>query len=307
MNASSLTQALPKLLGRSGRPKASLVAAGSVRSITTSLARQSSRLSGCLPLPMQCSPAAPRRGLSGVIEPLMTLSTAVQEPAAAMALSDLLTPGPLLEQTLTVLPPVLLQFVFFSPLPAVREFHRTGTTGDVSIMPYSMMVANGTLWFTYGALLGNPTIMVPNITAIVMGIGYCSVFWRNRSPQAQPLPYLVGSGGLCAVTVGAAVALPLAEAQNFIGYLGCAVCVGMFSGPLASMSVILRDRSAASIPLGFTLFSTLNTTTWLAYGALVLHDPFIWGPNVLGLASSVAQIGLIARFGTAAPQAPRLS
>ena len=72
---------------------------------------------------------------------------------------------------------------------------------------------------------------------------------------------------------------------------------------LASMQAVLRDRSAAAIPVGFTLFSTVNTSVWLGYGALVLGDPFIWAPNVLGLASSLTQIGLIARFGTAPPAA----
>jgi len=227
-----------------------------------------------------------------------------QDPGSATALvnDNLYAPSPLVAQILSVAPPILLQFVFFSPLPAVKEFRDSGTTGDVSIMPYSMMVANGTLWFTYGALLSNPTIMLPNVTAIVMGSAYCYTFWTNRSPQARPLPYLAGSAGLCAVTIGAATTLPLDAAQNAIGYLGCAVCVGMFGGPLASITSVLRDQSAASLPLGFTLFSTINTSVWLGYGYLILHDPFIWAPNVLGLASALTQLGLIARFGSA-PQA----
>ena len=72
-----------------------------------------------------------------------------------------------------------------SPLQAVKQFRDQRTTGDVSIMPYTMMVANGTIWFSYGAVLSNPTIMLPNITAIVMGIGYCATFLKYRSPQAR--------------------------------------------------------------------------------------------------------------------------
>jgi hypothetical protein len=70
---------------------------------------------------------------------------------------------------------------------AAMQFRSEGTTGDVSIMPYTMMVANGTLWFTYGALLSNPTIMLPNITAIVLGSGYVATFLKYRSPQVRPL------------------------------------------------------------------------------------------------------------------------
>ena len=75
----------------------------------------------------------------------------------------------------------------------------------------------------------------------------------------------------------------------------------MFSGPLTSIRSVLRDRSAASLPLAFTLVSCANTSVWLSYGALILHDPFIWGPNVLGLGAATAQLGLIARFGSGPP------
>ena len=40
---------------------------------------------------------------------------------------------------------------------------------------------------------------------------------------------------------------------------------------------------------------------WTSYGALVIHDPFVWGPNSMGLAFSLAQLGLIGRFGTRKP------
>ena len=225
-----------------------------------------------------------------------TIAAAAAPPAQTVAGY---TPGPEAVQFLTVAPPVLLQFVFFSPLPAVKQFRDSGTTGDVSIMPYSMMVANGTLWFTYGALLSNPTIMLPNVTAIALGSAYVATFLRYRSPQAVTAPHLATSAGLITAIVGSAVVLPLETAQSFIGYLGCGVCAAMFAGPLAAMSTVLRDRSAAAIPLGFTVFSTVNTTVWLGYGLLVLGDPFIWAPNVLGLASSLTQLGLLVRFGTA--------
>ena len=74
----------------------------------------------------------------------------------------------------------------------------------------------------------------------------------------------------------------------------------MFSGPLASIQAVIRDKSAASIPFAFTLASTANCTLWTSYGALVIHDPFVYGPNGLGLVASIVQLGLLARFGTGA-------
>ena len=63
---------------------------------------------------------------------------------------------------------------------------------------------------------------------------------------------------------------------------------------------MLRDRSAASLPLAFTLASTANCTLWTSYGALIIHDPFVYGPNGVGLGFSLVQLALIARFGTGA-------
>lgn len=209
--------------------------------------------------------------------------------------------GPALADFLRIAPGVCVQAVFLSPIPAMRQFRDTGTTGDVAIAPYAAMFANGSLWATYGALLNNPSIALPNVTAIVLGAGYVAHFLRYRSPQAVVMPYLGLSAAMVSATAGAALALPAADAASAIGYLGCTVSVAMFSGPLASIRAVLRDRSAAAIPPAFTAISVINTTVWSAYGALVIHDPFIWGPNLLGLGSALAQAGLIARFGTAPP------
>lgn len=143
--------------------------------------------------------------------------------------------------------------------------------------------------------------MAPNFSAIALGAGYCATFYKYRSPQAVVLPYVGASAALVATCGGAAAALPAAEAASFVGSLGCAVSVAMFSGPLASIRAVLRDRSAASIPPAFTGISIVNTSLWATWGVLVLHDPFIWAPNFLGLGSACAQAGLIARFGTAPP------
>ena len=89
------------------------------------------------------------------------------------------TPSEDMVKFLSVAPPILLQFVFFSPLPAVKAFRDSGTTGDVSIAPYSMMVANGTL---ATALLSNPTIVrerTPSAWAPVTASPSCAIGHRR--------------------------------------------------------------------------------------------------------------------------------
>ena len=59
-----------------------------------------------------------------------------------------------------------------------------------------------------------------------------------------------------------------------------------------------RHQSRAARPvrqiaaLAFTLAATANCTLWTSYGALVIHDAFVWGPNGIGLGFSFVQLGL---------------
>ena len=78
----------------------------------------------------------------------------------------------------------------------------------------------------------------------------------------------------------------------------------MFSGPLAAIQTVLRERSAAALPPAFTLASTVNCALWVSYGGLVIGDPFVWAPNGLGFVASITQLGLIARYGNGAAKPP---
>ena len=44
-----------------------------------------------------------------------------------------------------------------------------------------------------------------------------------------------------------------------------------------------------------------NCSTWTAFGLLVLHDPIVWFPNVLGFGSACAQLFMHAKFGINVP------
>ena len=45
------------------------------------------------------------------------------------------------------------------------------------------------------------------------------------------------------------------------------------------------------------------TCDWLGYGWLVIHDPFIYVPNAMGLASAIGQLALFAKYGIQTPAA----
>ena len=195
---------------------------------------------------------------------------------------------PEVAQALTVVPPVLLQGVFVSPLPAVRGYAQKGTTGDASVAPYALMVANGTVWLTYGVLIGAPTVALPNITAVSLGMYYTYTFHKYKPADAPFAPYVAASS-VAALAVGTALALEQEAAAHTVGLIGCGVLPAMFAGPLAAARKVVSTKNAAAIPLAFTLFSTVNTITWIGYGLLVIDDVYIWGPNVIGLGAAFAQ------------------
>ena len=208
-----------------------------------------------------------------------------------------ITVGPEVAQALTVIPPVLLQGVFVSPLPAVRGYAQKGTTGDASVAPYALMVANGTVWLTYGVLIGAPTVALPNITAVSLGMYYTYTFHKYKPADAPFAPYVAGATAVASLAVGTALVLEPEAAAHTVGLIGCGVLPAMFAGPLAAARKVVATKNAAAIPLAFTLFSTVNTITWIGYGLLVIDDVYIWGPNVLGLGAAFAQLGLVARYG----------
>lgn len=210
--------------------------------------------------------------------------------------------NPTLETFLKVVPPLAFQVVILSPLQAIRKFREEKTTGSVSPVPYAAMCANGAIWCTYGLMTNDPTIWAPNIPACLGGAFYSQQFFAHRAPDAPPtLPVFAGFGSIAGGCATAALVQTPEQAAMTIGYIGSAVCVVMFTGPLAAIRTVLAERSAASIPPAFSLASATNCALWVSYGYIVIGDAFIWVPNAAGFAASTAQLGLWLHFGSSPP------
>ena len=63
--------------------------------------------------------------------------------------------GDLLVGALQILPPLFAQFVTLSPVTTMQGVKAARTTGDLPLLPYSMMVCSGFLWMCYGWLAGD--------------------------------------------------------------------------------------------------------------------------------------------------------
>ena len=239
--------------------------------------------------------ATARRTATPSMRGVWTLTTAPDRDRQPYKRSITITPE--VAQALTVVPPVLLQGVFVSPLPAVRGYIKDGTTGDASVAPYALMVANGAVWLTYGILIEAPTVALPNVTAVALGMYYTYTFHKYKTEDAPFAPYVIAASSVASLAIGTALVLEPEAAAHTVGLIGCGVLPAMFAGPLAAARKVVSSKNAAAIPLTFTLFSVANTITWIGYGLLVIDDVYIWGPNVIGLGAAFAQLGLVAKYG----------
>jgi solute carrier family 50 protein (sugar transporter) len=143
----------------------------------------------------------------------------------------------------------------------------------------------------------NLTIMVPNVTGMIAGAYYSYKFVQNNSGQFNLTPYYAGTAASIATVTGMLALMPADQAQNALGYLGCVIVVAMFSGPLAVIKEVIETKSTKSLPFPMAVATVVNCTLWGAFGSLVVHDPFIWAPNFLGLSSGLAQLALFAKYG----------
>ena len=109
--------------------------------------------------------------------------------------------------------------------------------------------------------------------------------------------------GSIIITLTALIAFTLSNdlASAIIGKVGVFFCIILFASPLAALKNVIKTKSAKSIPLPFTLTCVANCFLWSVYG-LDLKDFNIYFPNLLGLLSSLVQLGLILFYGNGTPQ-----
>ena len=67
-----------------------------------------------------------------------------------------------------------------SPLLQIRRIVRLRSSRDVSIGYLVVIVIGFSLWVAYGAAIGNPVLMVPNILAFLVGVLTIAVALRYR-------------------------------------------------------------------------------------------------------------------------------
>ena len=176
--------------------------------------------------------------------------------------------GPSAVAFLRISPVVVCQLLWLAPLPTARAVIRRRSTRGLPPLGWFSMLANGYLWSAYGVVAGmDLTIVLPNVTGLLAGAWYSAVFLRHDSGSFDTRPY---TGAVAATVTGVTVVvelLPAARAQRVLGWLGVAVCVAMFSGPLQVIRSVIAAQSTRDLPFPMAVATVANCTSVSAAAA----------------------------------------
>lgn len=189
-----------------------------------------------------------------------------------------------------------------APLPTIFEASRTKTVGSMPLLPYSSMAANGFVWALYGWLSDSAPVKYANIVGTILGSYYFREFKKYSPPGSSNLPgtmnqHLIGVALIVFANGFILSNFPKKTAAEIVGKEGILIFVILFASPLAAVKNVIATKSAASIPLPFTVASTINCSIWLAVGLFLMEDLNIWLPSGLGLLCALAQLFLKGVYG----------
>mmetsp|Transcript_7369 Transcript_7369/g.12894 ORF Transcript_7369/g.12894 Transcript_7369/m.12894 type:complete len:233 (-) Transcript_7369:235-933(-) len=190
---------------------------------------------------------------------------------------------------------------FLAPLPTIKQISRDKTVGKFPLLPYSSMVSNGFVWVMYGLMKNLPSMCASNAVGVLLGAYYFTTFVQHCGPMASNLPgtveqHLKGTGAIILFNLCLA-ASGVGNASDIIGKEGVVFCIILFASPLAALKTVIVTKSAASIPLPFTLACLVDCTAWSVMGLWKMRDFNIYFPNLLGLCCAVAQLALKGMYG----------
>mmetsp|Transcript_19158 Transcript_19158/g.34626 ORF Transcript_19158/g.34626 Transcript_19158/m.34626 type:complete len:233 (+) Transcript_19158:138-836(+) len=190
---------------------------------------------------------------------------------------------------------------FLAPLPTIKQISRDKTVGKFPLLPYSSMLSNAFVWVMYGVMKDLPSVWASNAVGVLLGAYYFTTFVQHCGPMTSNLPgtveqHLKGTSAIILFNLCLA-ASGVGSASDVIGKEGVVFCIILFASPLAALKTVIVTKSAASIPLPFTLACLVNCIAWSVMGLWKMRDFNIYFPNLLGLCCAVAQLALKGMYG----------
>ena len=216
----------------------------------------------------------------------MSLASLVVSPILDLELREFIV------DVLRTAGPFFFMGMQISSLKTAITIAKERSVGDLSPIPFLSLLMNGSVWLIYGSVKSDWTILVPNFTAVLTGAVCASLFHINSKATVSPLLYLT-----VLVVVVSSIYLGSRSDLHSLGLIGVVLSILLMGSPLATVSIVVREKRTDSMPFTTSLTTFLNCLAWTSYGYLVADDPMLWIPSSIGLILAMFQLALFVVYG----------
>jgi solute carrier family 50 protein (sugar transporter) len=163
----------------------------------------------------------------------------------------------------------LLTFIIIQSVKTAFNLYINNSVGDLSLLPFISLLTNCFIWSYYGLLTKDQTVLIPNLFGILSGAA-CVTAYQAVAKSVDVLLY----GGSFFIIFFSTLLLYLGNFK-LLGSLGCILCVILMGSPLATLRIVLRDKSTASLPFGISFTNWCNSLSWSLYGVVLAKDALV--------------------------------
>mmetsp|Transcript_7998 Transcript_7998/g.17383 ORF Transcript_7998/g.17383 Transcript_7998/m.17383 type:complete len:375 (-) Transcript_7998:496-1620(-) len=195
-----------------------------------------------------------------------------------------------------------------SPIPTVRDFIKKRHTGSLPIVPYTALLADSLCWLTFGLMTEDARIVITHIFGTTLSalyaLAYARTWIRSGRPQDSAI---IGFGtleqhGMAVICIVlfcffVPIVFPAESARKIVALAAVSGSLAMYAGPLAAVQNVLKEKDASSIPIPYATCCMVNAFFWIIYGWVVVDEPALWAPSMVGFVFSSIQFGLIFKYG----------
>ena len=204
-----------------------------------------------------------------------------------------------MQDLLRVAPPLASVAVFVAPYKTVTDIRKNQTTGDLPALTFVSMSVMCAIWGTYGGLIGDMTVLLPNLFGSVLSLYYLHVFetYTPKGVKSNELSRWYQAGIILLALILLQVTFgDVKNASGVVGTCGTILAIIFSISPLSALPAVIRTRSPESIPLPTALMMFTNSALWMAYAMFVVDDSSIYISNLVGVLAAAVQFSVHVLF-----------
>ncbi|TMW67850.1 hypothetical protein Poli38472_007522 [Pythium oligandrum] len=198
-----------------------------------------------------------------------------------------------------VLASISAVYMCFSPSKAMYRIHKQRSTGVMSVVPLIALFVASHACLLYGYTSDN---YFPIFTTYLIGdlasVAFTIVYFRYSNDRRNVLKLSAIALFLCAILTTYAVLGKNGKlghsprtVDQVVGYINVATAIVMYTSPFSTIMLVIRTKSAESVPFAMVLVGLLNNTLWAIYGFLIM-DVIVIAPCVASVVIGLIQVVL---------------